>query len=190
MRNILILLLIPIIASCQALTATASVIGSSAACSSSKKEQSFPKEESRKNIDLSFAIIDGGKEVAFSERSICEYKGSMCGGGTWFEVWHGDQSISHTIPFSNGDELIFWPHGFCITLNDYKNKCLTGNCDTLEHFKMRLMFSEKRSKNTTVGGLDWTKGKFQNRALVTAKELSGYGYDFQKFSIVITDESL
>jgi len=60
----------------------------------------------------------------------------------------------------------------------------------VDHFKLKLMFSKERTKNTTVDGLDWTKGKSQDRALVTSEELQDYGYIVNRFSIKITDESL
>jgi len=175
MRSIIVFLIIPLIVSCQAMTTT-SVIGSSIACSSSEKEQTFPEEGAKKNIDLSFKIRDSEEVIGFSGRAVCEYKGSICGGGTWFEIWHGDQSISHTISFSNGDELIFWPHGFCITLNEFREKCAAGSCEEADHFKLLLMFAEKRND--------------QDRALVTATDINRYGHKVESFNIKVADESL
>jgi hypothetical protein len=190
MRNILILLLVPILVSCQALTATTSVIAGSAACNSSEKEQSFPQEGAIKKISLSFTISGKTKDVSFSETAVCEYQGSICGGGAWFEVWYGDQSISHSIPLPLGDELVFWPHSFCTTLDEYSKQCKSGNCEPTDTFKMRLMFSESRKANTVVEGQDWTKGKLQDRALVKSSDLSNYGYEVKHFSIEVADESL
>ena len=190
MRHILILLLVPILVSCQVLTATTSVITGSVACSVSEKKQSFPPEGAIKKIDLSLSISDKTNDVSFSETAICEYQGSMCGGGSWFEVWYGDQSISHNIPLSLGDELVFRPHSFCIALDEYSKQCKLGNCDPVETFRLKLMFSESRKASTVVGDLDWTKGKFKDNALVKASDLPSYGYDVKHFSIEVTDENL
>jgi hypothetical protein len=190
MRNILILLLAPVLISCQALTATTSVIAGSSACNSTEKEQSFPPEGAIKKIDLSLTISDKTTEVSFSETAVCEYQGSMCGGGSWFQVWYGDQSISHNISLPLGDELIFQPHSFCITIDEYSKQCQSGNCDPAETFKLLMMFSEARKSSTIVDGLDWTKGKSQDRALVKASDFPTYGYEVKLFSIEVANESL
>ncbi|WP_027858474.1 hypothetical protein [Marinobacterium jannaschii] len=190
MRNILILLLVPILVSCQALNATTSVIAGSSACNSSEKEQSFPPEGAIKKIDLSLTISYETSEVSFSETAVCEYQGSMCGGGAWFQVWYGDQSISHNITLPQGDELIFKPHSFCITIDEYVKQCKSGNCDHADSFKLLMMFSEARRSSTVVVGLDWTKGKSQDRALVKANDFKNYGYQVKHFSIEVADESL
>lgn len=190
MKNILIILLIPIIASCQALTATTSVMAGSVACKSSEKEQSFPPEGAVKKIDLSFTITDTAKDISFFKTAVCEYQGSICGGGAWFEVWYGDQSISHKIPLPRGDELIFRPHSFCISLDEYRKKCNSGNCNPNEHFTLLLIFSEKRDPDTIVQEGDWTKGKLQDRVLVKAGDLPSYGYEVKHFNIEVENESL
>jgi len=190
MRNILILLLVPILVSCQALTATTSVIAGSAVCNSTEKEQSFPSEGAIKKIDLSLALSDKTNEVSLSETAVCEYQGSMCGGGAWFQVWYGDQSISHSVSLPLGDELIFKPHSFCITIDEYSKQCQSGNCDPTETFKLLMMFSEERKSSTVVDGLDWTKGKSQDRALVKASDFPSYGYQVKHLSIEVVDEGL
>jgi hypothetical protein len=189
MRNILVILLTLIVSGCQALTATTSVIAGSVACSSSEKEQSFPPEGSVKEIDLSFTITDTAKDISFSETAICEYQGSMCGGGAWFEVWYGDQSLSHEIPLPSGDELIFRPHSFCTSLDEYRKKCNSGSCDPNEHFTLLLMFSEKRKSGIVVEGDEWAKGKLQDRALVKASDLPKYGYEVKHFNIEVASEA-
>lgn len=190
MRNILILLLAPILVSCLAPTATTLVV----ACSSSEKEQSFPPKGAIKKIDLSLTISDKTNDVSLSETAVCEYQGSICVGGAWFDVWYGDQSISHNIPLPLplplGDELVFWPHSFCTTLDEYSKQCKSGNCDPVKTFKLQLMFSDSRKASTVVGSQDWTKGKSQDRALVKASDLPNYGYQVKHFSIEIVDESL
>jgi hypothetical protein len=190
MRNILILLLAPILVSCQVLTATTSVIAGSAACNSTEKNQSFPPEGAIKKIDLSLTISDKANEVTFSETAVCEYQGSMCGGGVWFQVWHGDQSISHNISLPLGDELIFQAHSFCITIDEYSKQCQSGNCDPTETFKLLMMFSETRKSSTIVEGQDWTKGKSQDRALVKVSDFPSYGYEVKLFSIEVANENL
>jgi hypothetical protein len=53
-----------------------------------------------------------------------------------------------------------------------------------------MMFSEARKSSTIVDGLDWTKGKSQDRALVKASDFPTYGYEFKLFSIEVANESL
>lgn len=190
MRNFLITILASILVSCQALTATTSTITGSAACDSSEEEQTFPADDAVAKIDLSFVITDKSKEISFSDVAVCEYQGSMCGGGSWFEVWYGDQSASHTIPLAEGDELIFRPHSFCIRLGEYRKNCSSGNCDPTEHFKLLLMFSEQRKANTVVEGHDWVNGHLQDRALVKASDIPSYGYVVKHFNIQVADEGL
>jgi len=202
MRNCVFVLLIPILASCQVLTASMPVYGGSVACSSSEKEQSFPEQGAKRYLDISFEIIGSGRAVTFSDRAVCEYQGSICGGGKWFDVWYGDESVSHTVSFSNGEQLVYSPHAMCTSLFEFNEKCEAGNCNPVEHFELLLMFSEQRIEQerekssgqpinkTSTNIDDWIKNVFPDRDLVTAEELASYGYSIKKFSIAVSDKNL
>jgi len=188
MRNILgILILLPFITSCQIVAATTSVLGGSSACESSKKELTFPNIGTKKNIDVSFVIGSSTKSTKFDGRAVCEYKGSICGGGKWFNVWHGDQSIKDEIALPKGGELTFYPHGMCIKLGKFEDKCANGKCDPLDYYRFLLLIPDGLDRIERNGEELYLTSYLDGYDKVKGKELKEYGYNVKKFEIKLTD---
>ncbi|WP_095497306.1 hypothetical protein [Paraferrimonas haliotis] len=172
------------------------------ACDESAKKEVFPNNGDIASIQISFDLTVGKEKVSFSEIARCEYKGRMCPAGDWWEVWHGDQSISYEINLLNDESLTIWPHSFCINLNQYKKKCSSGECNPNEHFKFKLNLSKERKEQrirecnvnnpdrVTNDAEEFVRCGVPSVDLVTFKRLEEYGYKVENPIIKISNAGL
>ncbi len=167
------------------------------ACDDAAELKHFPNPNAIAHIDVSFDILVLGETKTFSERAVCEYQGSMCPAGEWYEVWYGDRSASYEIDLTNGEKLTIWPHSLCIDLNEFREKCLVGQCNPEEQFEFRLVLSDERkvarereceSNNpdgTTDNIEEFVKCAMPGVDLVTFGELEKYGYEVENAKTVV-----
>lgn len=172
------------------------------ACDEAAKTEVFPEQGTIASIDISFDITIGGAKESFNEKAECEYQGGFCPGGEWYEVWYGDQSISHEINLLNGEQLTVWPHSFCTNLHEFKKKCAAGDCNPTDHFKLKLQLSEKRknerieecnTKNpdrVTSDAEEFVGCGLPGIVLVTFKKLERYGYKIENPKITVRNAGL
>ena len=92
MRYLLLIATVPFMTSCQVMTASTSVISNSIACGTTESEQLFPQLGSKRFINIDFSIKETNKTIPFKHVAECEYQGSICGGGAWFDIWYGNRS--------------------------------------------------------------------------------------------------
>lgn len=143
-KFILSILLIPLLVGCQAFSASMAVISGTSACNSTEGDQLFPDEGSRKYIHISFDINDSNQAVSFSETATCEYQGSMCGGGAWFQVWYGDQTLPEVeLSLENGNRLSFREHSQCIGIDKFAKACANGACKPEDYFGILVLYSDE-----------------------------------------------
>lgn len=167
------------------------------ACEDSTPLEGFPGKDAITKIDIAFEITIEGETTHFRESAICEYQGSFCPAGVWWEVWYGDQSINYVIDLAKNERLTIWPHGLCITLNEFKDNCAAGNCTPEDYFEFRLELSESRrnkrarecSTNNPDGVTDdpdeFVKCGIPGVDLVTLSELEEYGYEINNAKITV-----
>ncbi|XQF91533.1 hypothetical protein ACOBV8_22195 (plasmid) [Pseudoalteromonas espejiana] len=67
------------------------------ACNSSQKARSFPKEKSVTKINVQFQIVTSEEQINVNETAICDYQGSFCPAGDWYEIWYGNKEIKREI---------------------------------------------------------------------------------------------
>jgi len=152
-------------------------------------------------IEVGFDISLAGELMQFRETAECEYQGWFCPGGDLREVWYGDQSITHSLQISDSEVLDFWPHSFCIYLDEFKKECQNADCDAAEFFEFRLNLSDERTAqrqsecDTRAGEPtnsvdDFVKCAVPNVDSVTFQDLRAYGYEVQNQFIEIRDSGL
>jgi len=184
MKHIFIILIIPILTSCQVIGTGAQVITGSIGCSVNSGSAAPIKIGSVKDISIKFSLIDDGNKLDLSDTASCEYQGNMCAGGQWYQVWYGDQSIQpREFKLSDGNKITYWPHSFCIDIDDFEKECADGNCDPSKHFSLNLKFNKEIADKRRLQNLDWTKGEFSDFDSVNGEKLTQYGYDVRKYLI-------
>jgi len=195
LKSLCILLCVGFLAGCQALTASTAVLGGSIACSSNEKDQSFPEQGTTRTVGASFSAEVDGVTHHFSESSVCEYQGALCGGGTWFEVWYGDQSLpSIDIPVAAGDTAIYDNHMQCVHMNDFVTACKQGDCDPKDFFGLLIEFSKEnteiRRAKIDSGELKSREGDyiFPGREYVPYNQLSEHGIFIENLEVQLSEE--
>lgn len=172
------------------------------ACDSSKNSAGFPKENSVAKIHVQFQVGAGQDLVDVNETVICDYQGSFCPAGDWYEVWYGNKELKREIKLSNERTLDIWHHGLCIKLDDYKKKCAEGNCNPTEYFEFRLLLNSKDTNQRKLkcaelndGGItndpdEFVRCGIPNVDLVTLKKLKQYGYTINNEVIEVINDGL
>jgi hypothetical protein len=183
MKYIFIILFIPILASCQVVGTGVQVITGSIGCSVNSSSTVPLKVGAVKDISIEFTLVDGGNTLNLSETATCEYQGNMCAGSQWYQVWYGDQSIRREFQLSDGSKITYWPHSFCIDIDDFEKKCGDGACDPSEHFSLNLKFNKEVAEQRRDQDLDWAKGEFSDFDSVNGEKLTKYGYDVRNYLI-------
>jgi hypothetical protein len=183
MKYLLIFILIPILTSCQVIGTGVQVIGGSIGCSVNNNPAAKIEQGSIRNISIDLSLSDGENQIILNETAVCEYQGSMCAGGTWFQVWYGDQSIFHKFKLADGNTLKFGPHNFCTNIDFYEKKCISGNCNPSEHFTLSLSFSEELTEKRKDLDLDWNKGEFTGFESVNESGLIKFGYKVNHYLV-------
>ena len=164
---------------CQPLATLTAVKRGSIACSSSKDDAEFPSLGTEHFITTTFLIEGNGRAAPFENTSACEYQGSFCGDGRWYNVWYGKEQDRYAVHLPTGDELIYWPHALCLQLDDYLETCRTlGQCNPSSHFEMLLMYSQERIESRSN-----TAGAVADREMVTGDRLHDYGIGVQDFKM-------
>ena len=172
---------VALLSGCQPLSALNGVTRGSIACSSSKSDAEFPSLGAEHFITTTFIVEGNGRAVPFENTSACEYQGSFCGDGRWYNVWYGKERDQYPVPLPTGDELIYWPHALCLQLNDYLETCRNlGQCNASSHFEMLLMHSQERIESRSN-----TAGAVADRELVTGDQLQNYGIGVHDFKIEV-----
>lgn len=138
----------------------------------------FKKEEDI-SVKFSFNISNEDGSVQFSNTSLCKHQGNMCLGGDISKIWYGDQSIQQDIVLPSGDSLSYFPHGFCLFIDDFQKECKNGNCNESEYFRVVMKFSEERIEKLK------NQGNVAKQGFVTKKDLPSYGYEVESFEIVL-----
>jgi hypothetical protein len=163
MKFTLIFALCCLITGCQTVATFTSVLGGSAACRATERTQSFPLDASFADISMAFKLLDGEVELEFAETWRCEYVGSFCGGGSWFRVWHGqDTKKTYQLSLTEPRQVIVYPHGSCLYVRDYLNACAAGTCDPKEYFGVTFV-------------TDYTKPMHESRKLTSIEGLTDFG---------------
>lgn len=198
MKNIAVILALIALAGCVSLQQT--VLNN--ACENSKSSRVFPEENSVAKIHVQFQIDTGVDEIGVNETAICDYQGSFCPAGEWYDVWYGNKEIVREIALSGERVLTIWHHGLCTGLDDYKKQCAQGVCDPTEYFEFRLLLNPDDTKqrklecsNRSTGGVtndpdEFVRCGIPNVDLVTLEKLKNYGYEINSESIGIVNDGL
>ena len=176
--------------SCQVTTAATSVVGGSVACARSEEVYPFPEQGEVRDVTVAFEIVDGDDRVAFSHVGRCEYQGSLCGGGAWFQVWYGDQDAVFEWSLSNGDRLVYRPHTQCTYLGQYLVECSDKDCDAAGHFKLNLDFSQERAALLGGTGTDWASGLFPGSVVASISEMGEYDLKLEAVDVRVSPPRL
>lgn len=184
MKHIFIILIISTLTSCQVIRTGSQVITGSIGCSVNSDSAAPIKVGSVKDISIAFSLIDDGNTLNLSDTASCEYQGSMCAGGQWYQVWYGDQSIQpRELKLSDGNKITYWPHRFCIHIDDFEKKCADGDCDPSKHFSLHFKFNKEVAEQRSKQNLDWRKGEFSDFDSVNGEKLIKHGYDVRNYLI-------
>ncbi|MDN4504345.1 hypothetical protein QX776_18190 [Alteromonadaceae bacterium BrNp21-10] len=171
-------------------------------CENSKNLRVFPKENSVSMIQVQFQIGTGKDQINVNETAMCDYQGSFCPAGDWYEVWYGDKEMKREIALSDNRTLTIWHHGLCINIDDYKKQCAQGNCGPTEYFEFRLQLNpdetnerkqkcaERNTDGVTNDSDEFVRCAIPNVDLVTLKELEGYGYMVNNEAIQVVNDGL
>jgi len=158
------------------------------ACESSQKSRVFPEENSVTKIHVQFQIGTGKDQIDVNETAVCDYQGSFCPAGEWYEVWYGDKEMKREIPLSDDRTLSIWHHGLCINLDEYNKQCAGDGCGPADYFKFRLQLNveetslrklkcaERNTGGVTNAPDEFVRCGIPNVDLVTLEELKQYGY--------------
>ena len=168
------------------------------ACTKSESNIAFPEQGAMAQIDVAFRIHTDTETLEIRERGICEYQGAMCPAGDWFLVWYAiDDAIRYEYELDDGERLTVWPHGLCISLDEFRRNCRNGSCTPEEHFDFRLELSEERARKRTeecAGGPGVTsdpdhflKCAMPEVQLVNFSQLQELGYKIENGSITISE---
>ena len=188
MKQVFIILIFPILTSCQVIGTGTQVITGSIGCRVNSDAAASLDIGSVKNISIEFSLIDNGNTIDLSDTASCRYQGNMCAGGQWYQVWYGDQSIQpREFKLSDGNKITYWPHGFCIDIDNFEKNCANGDCDPNKHFSLNLKFNNEVAERRRKQDLDWTKGEFSDFDKVNGEELVQYGYDVRNYFIKYGD---
>lgn len=172
------------------------------ACESSKNSQVFPEENSVTKIHVQFQIGTGVDQINVDETAVCDYQGSFCPAGDWYEVWYGNKEMKREIALSNDRTLSIWHHGLCINLDKYKKQCAEDVCGPTDYFKFRLQLNpeetsqrklkcaERNTSGITNDPDEFLRCGIPNVDIVTLEELKRYGYMVHGESIEVIDDSL
>ena len=169
-------------------------------CDRSRTEHTFPKEESIAQIHVQFRIGKGLDQINIDETAVCEYQGSFCPAGEWYDVWYGNQEISREVLLPKNRMLSIWHHGLCTRIDEYRRQCANDKCSAEEHFEFRLLLNPQETKErkeecsrSNGNGVTYDSEIFlrcsaPNVDLVTLDELRKYGYEIDDGSIVVSNE--
>lgn len=167
------------------------------ACDTSKEARTFPEKKSIAEITVRFDIELGKDQIRVNETVKCDYQGSFCPAGDWYDIWYGNQEIKRELSLPNEQAITIWHHGLCIELGDYKKQCLLGNCNPIDHFKFRLQLNSeetnrrkeecsKRDSGGVMNDIDqFLRCSFPEVELVTLEELKKYGYEINNKAIKV-----
>jgi hypothetical protein len=172
------------------------------ACESSKNSRVFPEENSVAKIHVQFQIGAGKDRINVNETAVCDYQGSFCPAGDWYEVWYGNKEMKREIALSDDRTLSIWHHGLCINLDAYKKQCAQDGCGATDYFKFRLVLNPeetnqrklKCAKRNTSGVTndtdEFVRCGIPNVDLVTLEKLKHYGYMVNGESIEVINDGL
>jgi len=194
-KHIAIFLIFPLIVSCQAISTGMAVNAGSKACGESKSKQKFPKDGSKKYIDISFGIKDSNRTIPFKKNITCEYQGSLCTSGNWRQIWYGNRKLKNTVvELSNNNKLSFNEHTQCVRLGGYAQKCASNNCKLADEFGILVLFSEKytqiRKSQIDSGKLKKREGKyfiFPEREFMSFSRLKDVGVTIESLKINLSN---
>lgn len=180
--NLAVFCLIPTLVGCQATQTTLSVISGNAACSRTEQQHVFPDDGAVAEIQFKLDIMGSEGPIEFNGIATCGYQGSMCGGGSWFQVWYGNQELHYSLSLPYDSTLEFRPHSFCIMIDEFRKACETGNCVPEEHFTFALQLGD-----TWTGDVPELSGKWgsmkSRRFSAGIHEISRFGFDVRNFDM-------
>jgi len=167
---------------CQSTLTALSVISGGAACSRTERQQQFPEEGAEAQIEVQISIMGRDGPVQLNETANCEYQGSMCGGGSWFQVWYGDQTQFHSVALPYDSTLEFRPHSFCIMIDQFRKACEKGNCLPEDHFTLSLQLGDGWAGQPPELPERW--GSMNTRRFSTGvHEISQFGFEVDHFEL-------
>lgn len=186
-QKVLLLMTIPLLSSCQVAGVAMHVVTGSVGCSVNNNPRADLAQGTTREIQLNFTLNDAGTMQQINQPAVCEYQGSMCAGGQWFEVWYGDKTTVQTIKLSDDNVLSFAPHNFCMDIDPYEKECAQGACSASELFTIRLGYSSKVQEQRKLLDLDWKQGELTEFSLVNGTKLQNFGYDVKLYSVTVGD---
>lgn len=189
-QQLLLLMTIPLLSSCQVAGVAMQVVTGSVGCSVNSNPRADLAQGTTREIQLDFALNDAGIVHQIKQPAVCEYQGSICAGGEWFEVWYGDQTTTHTVKLSDDNVLRFTPHNFCMEIDPYEKECAQGACSASELFTIRLGYSRAVQEQRKLLDLDWKQGELTEFSLVNGTKLKNFGYDVTLYSVTVGDYQL
>ncbi|WP_028876948.1 hypothetical protein [Teredinibacter turnerae] len=172
------------------------------ACESSKNARVFPKGNTVAKIHVQFHIGTGEDQINVNETAICDYQGSFCPAGDWYEVWYGNKEMKREIVLTDDRKLSIWHHGLCINLDEYKKQCAKDVCGPTDYFRFRLQLNteetsqrklkcaERNTSGVTNDPDEFVRCGIPNVDLVTLEELKNYGYMVNGESIEVINDGL
>ena len=172
------------------------------ACETSKKTIALPQKGTVAEVHVSFKIKLAQSSISINETAICDYQGSICPAGDWYEVWYGNQETKREIILPQERSLTIWHHGLCISLDSFKKTCAQGNCNPIDHFEFKLELNSEETKTRTEECSEQSSDGVTNdleRSLrcgipnvemVTIKELQNYGYEVSGESIEVINAKI
>lgn len=172
------------------------------ACDEAKEERVFPENGAVAEIHVRFDLGKGQERISVNEVAVCNYQGSFCPAGEWYDVWHGNQQARREVSLENDRTLTIWHHGLCMNLRAYSKLCVQGDCDALSHFKFRLQLnpeeterrknecSKRNPSGVTSDPDEFVRCGIPSVDLVTLEKLEAYGYAVTNQMIKVTDDGL
>lgn len=181
----LTLAVLALLCGCQVIGTTAHILGASVGCAVNNNPNASLKQGEWRYFNINVALWENGQTLQMSETVACEYQGSMCAGGTWFQVWYGDKEVRKTLNFSDGNSLLLTPNNICTNIHFFEEKCQQSSCNPSEHFTLRLHFNKDIQAQRQTMELDAFKGQFPWYETVNGRTLKTFGYDVLRYQVEI-----